>query len=141
MFEDSISYSLLHKGYCYLSTAWSIRLLFKVLNMIFSLLKSGAQTILVIGVSPISPSAQMTFDELKREFKTNIKHLRVDIANEEKMRVLDECLDKMPPVAGVINSAGVLDDKEFHNVTRDAYRRVMGPKINGKTFLLPSQEC
>ena len=104
--------------------------------MIFSLLKSGAQTILVIGVSPISSSAQMTFDELKREFKTNIKHVRVNIANEEEMSILDECLDKMPPVAGVINSAGVLDDKEFHNVTRDAYRRVMGPKINGKIFFV-----
>ena len=77
----------------------------------------------------------MTFDELTRRFNTNINHIRVNIANEEEMPVLEENLDKLPPVAGVINSAGVLDDKECHNIDRSSYRRVMGPKINGKMFV------
>ena len=98
-------------------------------------IKSGAHTIIVLGVSPISPSSQMVFDELKRKFTTNVIHIRVNIANEEEMRVLDKRLDALPPVAGVINSAGILDDKEFTDIDRASYRRVMGPKVNGKIYL------
>ena len=97
-----------------------------------SILISGAQTILVIGKSPISHSMQIMCNELRRKYETHIVHVRADIANEDEMKAVDEVLEKLPPVAGVINSAGVLDDKEFYKIDRNSYQKVMGPKVNGK---------
>ena len=83
----------------------------------------------------------MVFNDLKRKFKTVVVHVRVNIANEEELGVLDESLDELPPVAGVVNSAGILDDKELNDVDRASYRRVMGPKVNGKMFVLQALLC
>ena len=95
-------------------------------------LKLGAQTIIAIGTSPASHLMKSTCNELKRKFQTRVIHVRADIATEEGMKVIDEALEKLPPVAGVVNSAGVLDDKEFHKINRSSYQKVMGPKVNGK---------
>ena len=92
----------------------------------------------MIGVSPVSHATQMAFEELKRKFQTNVVHVRANIANEEEMYIVDEILDELPPVAGLINSAGVLDDKEICKIDRDSYGKVMGPKVNGKSF---SYDC
>ena len=97
-----------------------------------SILTSGAQTILVIGKSPISHSMQIMCNELSRKYQTRVIHVRADTAKENEMKAVDEVLDKLPPVAGVINSAGVLDDKEFYKIDRNSYQKVMGPKVNGK---------
>ena len=97
-------------------------------------MKSGAKVILVIGVSRISHSTQLAFDELKRKFQTHVFHVRANIAAEEDINAIDETLDELPPVAGVVNSAGVLDDKEFHKIDRSSYQKVMRPKVNGKVF-------
>ena len=94
----------------------------------------------MIGVSPVSHSTQMAFDELKRKFQTNVVHVRANISNEEEMHVIDEVLDKLPPVAGLINSAGVLDDKEIFKIDRDSYRKVLGPKVNGTSLSFDCQK-
>ena len=100
-----------------------------------SILISGAQTILVIGKSPISHSMQIMCNELSRKYQTRVLHVRADTAKEDEMRAVDEALDRLPPVAGVVNSAGVLDDKEFYKIDRSSYQKVMGPKVNGAFFV------
>ena len=93
---------------------------------------TGARTILVVGVSQLSPSTKLVFDELKKQFNARILHERVSIASEDAIRVLNEKLDSLPPVAGVVNSAGIIDDRELTSIDQESYQRVMRPKIEGK---------
>ena len=89
----------------------------------------------MIGKSPISHSMQLMCNELSRKYQTRVLHVRADTAKEDEMRAVDEALDRLPPVAGVVNSAGVLDDKELYKIDRSSYQKVMGPKVNGASFV------
>lgn len=43
--------------------------------------------------------------------------------------------ESMPPVAGVVNGANVLEDSVFAQMTADRFQRVLGPKVRGSKNL------
>ncbi len=44
-------------------------------------------------------------------------------------------LNSLPSIAGIVNSAGVLDDKSFLDIDRKSYRDVMASKVDGKDLI------
>lgn len=86
----------------------------------------------MIGVSQLPFDTQARFNELERTLNARILHLRANIAKEDVIKILDDYLRELPEVAGVVNSAGILDDKNVTSIEKESYQRVMGPKISGK---------
>eukprot|EP00794_Sanderia_malayensis_P013962 gene13962-15419_t len=95
----------------------------------------GAGTIITIGRSQPPPETEADFKAMKSEFGVDIKCLQADVGTSEGIKALENFLIDLPPVAGVVNSAAVLDDKLFKDVDRENYRKVMAPKICGTLFL------
>ncbi len=68
---------------------------------------------------------------MKNEFGADVKTLKADVGTTEGIQELENFLKDLSPLAGVVNSAAVLDDKLFKDVDRSNYRKVMAPKICG----------
>ena len=62
--------------------------------------------------------------------------MKADVGTKEGIAILEGVLKECLPIAGIVNSAVVLDDRLFRDVDTDNYRKVMGPKINGKVNIL-----
>lgn len=58
-------------------------------------------------------------------------YLQVDISNPEQMSSLQEQLDCLPSVAGIVHTAMVLRDEFIKDLTFESFNEVMGPKIKG----------
>jgi NAD(P)-dependent dehydrogenase (short-subunit alcohol dehydrogenase family)/acyl carrier protein len=58
-----------------------------------------------------------------------------DVADREALRGLFQTLDTLPPLAGVVHTAGVVDDALLESLGADQVRRTLAPKVNGAQFL------
>ena len=57
--------------------------------------------------------------------------MRADASTRQGIEVLREKLQRLPKLAGIVNSGAVLDDKLFQDVDRENYRKVFAPKMHG----------
>lgn len=65
-----------------------------------------------------------------------VKVLAVDVTNLHAVEALVESIRaSSPPIAGVANGAMVLNDALFSNMSSDAMRDVLGPKVDGSRNL------
>ena len=92
---------------------------------------AGAGCILTLSRSDAPADAKSKFKHLEDKYGVRILHLMLDISDNESIERLDAQLDRLPPVAGVVNSAGVLDDRPFQDIDVSSYKRVMSPKVTG----------
>ncbi len=101
----------------------------------------GAKYIAVVSRSgPSSSPAQKTVRQLE-ESGVRVLHEQVDIADCEKlMQALDRMLAQMPPLRGVIHSAGVLDDNSVEVMDAGLVDRVMDAKAKGALYLYQACE-
>ncbi len=97
---------------------------------------SGAGVLIPLSRSDVPSDSNNTFKNLEIKFGTKIVPLKLDISSQEGKTALEEELKNLPSIAGIVNSAGVLDDKMFSDIDRSSYQKVMTPKINGKTIIL-----
>lgn len=58
---------------------------------------------------------------------------QVDISSQTQMLALQERLQSLPDVAGIVHTAMVLRDEYIKELTFQRFNEVMGPKIKGKT--------
>lgn len=66
----------------------------------------------------------------------NVRCEQADVSNERAMRSLLEDVRKtMPPLRGVIHSAGIVDDGVLLQQTWDRFASVFRPKVNGSMVL------
>ncbi|PYI09611.1 KR-domain-containing protein [Aspergillus sclerotiicarbonarius CBS 121057] len=55
---------------------------------------------------------------------------RCDISHVESLAaILDECRQSTPPVKGVVQATMVLQDRLFHNMSREEWQAVLDPKV------------
>lgn len=73
------------------------------------------------------------FDQLRMTYNVNIKCVQADVGTKHGIEILEQELEKVGRLAGIVNSAVVLDDKLLADVDRENYTKVMGPKVNGKS--------
>ena len=95
------------------------------------LVDRGARHLVLTSRSGTSQEAAAVIPELEQR-GARVKLAAADVARQEDVaRLLADVRQSMPPLCGVFHLAGVLDDGMLREQTRDRFRRVMSPKIEG----------
>ncbi|RIK32672.1 MAG: short-chain dehydrogenase [Anaerolineae bacterium] len=95
----------------------------------------GARNLVLLGRSAPNDHAQKTIERFKHA-GVNVMAMQGDVSEEgDVVRLMQLIEDSMPPLRGVIHSAGVLDDGTFLQQTWPRFEKVMAPKVTG-TWLL-----
>ncbi|XP_022788744.1 uncharacterized protein LOC111328543 [Stylophora pistillata] len=97
--------------------------------------ENGAKSVAVIGRSKPSDAKLQEIRQLESRTGAKIHTFRVDISNPDQMASLEEQLNSLPNVAGIVHTAMVLRDEFIKDLTFESFSEVMGPKIKG-SFLL-----
>ncbi len=84
--------------------------------------------------SDVPSDTREHFENLELKFGSKIVPIKSDISSTEGLKHLEEKLNGLPSIAGIVNSAGILDDKMFMEIDRQSYREVMASKVNGKNL-------
>ncbi|GLW47204.1 hypothetical protein Stsp02_28660 [Streptomyces sp. NBRC 14336] len=91
------------------------------------LVAQGARHLVLAGRSAPSPEAERAVAALRES--AQVYTVRADLSRaEEVAAVLDRIDATMPPLAGVVHAAGVLDDGLLTGLDRDRFRAVAAPK-------------
>nr|VFJ62646.1 MAG: Acyl transferase domain-containing protein [Candidatus Kentron sp. DK] len=95
----------------------------------------GARHLVLTGRSTPSEEARGIITELEAA-GAEVRVIGADISDREQVaRLLAEMEAAMPPLAGIIHSAGVLDDGVLREQTLDRFDKVMAPKVAGGWLL------
>ena len=82
------------------------------------------------------PKIEERWVESFRETGATVKVFAMDVIDKSSLeRIVKDIRISCPPIAGVANGAMVLDDQIFANMSTDAMRKVLGPKIDGSKNL------
>ncbi|CAG8226046.1 unnamed protein product [Penicillium salamii] len=75
-------------------------------------------------------------DDMSTRYEAVVKTLPLEITSPESLQsVLASMAAALPPIAGVINGAMVLDDELFANMSFEQFSRVTKPKVLGTQLL------
>ena len=79
---------------------------------------------------------QADWDFLMGHGSVEVVCLRCDVSDEASVvSALGEVRQRMPPICGVVHSAGVLDDGAMANMSRERFERVFVPKVDAAWHL------
>nr|ADZ24997.1 polyketide synthase [Sorangium cellulosum] len=99
------------------------------------LAEQGARHLLVISRSGASEAHGPLLSELAAMGVT-VEVARADVAREAEVQAVFRQLDRaMPPLAGVVHAAGVLDDGILLQQSEQRFAHVMAPKVEGSWIL------
>lgn len=99
------------------------------------LAERGAKHLALMGRSAPTDLAAETLNHL-HDLGVNIKVIRGDVSQLPDIdHVLDEIAADMPPLKGIIHSAGLLDDGVLLHQEWSRFEYVMRPKANGAWYL------
>jgi len=91
----------------------------------------GAGSLVLMGRSAASAEAQDVIRTIEG-MGTTVRAAQGDVSREEDLRrALEEAGRSLPPLRGVVHSAGVLDDGGLLQLTWERFTRVMAPKVDG----------
>lgn len=91
----------------------------------------GARYLVLMGRQAPDAAAQTVLDRLASN-GVAVLPVRGDVASRDDLaRVLAQAAEVMPPLAGVVHSAGVLDDGVIGAQSWPRFATVMGPKVMG----------
>ncbi len=92
---------------------------------------NGARNLVLLGRKGASKVVEETLNSDPMA-KARVEVSQADISNAEQCRgVLDRVQETMPPLAGIVHAAGVLDDGLLLQLNEQRLRDVMAPKIAG----------
>jgi acyl transferase domain-containing protein/NADPH-dependent curcumin reductase CurA len=95
------------------------------------LVEHGARNLLLIGRNSPSPEAASALSEL-RDAGTRVEVRVADVSDRAQLETVFKEIDAaMPPLRGIVHSAGVLDDGVLTQQTWSRFERVMAPKVAG----------
>ncbi|KAI0172251.1 putative polyketide synthase [Hypoxylon sp. FL1284] len=77
-----------------------------------------------------SPAAAATV-KILRDRDVNVSVLRADITRREELASAFAQINPAIPIKGVLNAAGIFNDKVFSNMTIDAWRDAVDAKVKG----------
>ncbi|MBN1489666.1 MAG: SDR family NAD(P)-dependent oxidoreductase [Phycisphaerae bacterium] len=107
------------------------------LGLVFArwMVDRGARHIVLMGRRSASDEAKAAIAELQRD-GAEVRVLRGDVTRGEDVeRIFAEIESAMPPLRGIMHSAGVLDDGVLVNQSWDRFAKVLGPKVRGAWHL------
>ena len=92
----------------------------------------GARHLILLSRSGAKSAADKAAIEAMRERGVEIDMASADVADASAVRMLIErCKKELPPLAGVIHGAAVLDDASIPNMDMARFARAFGPKAQG----------
>lgn len=94
------------------------------------LVNQGACSLLLVGRSKPSKDAQQSIGWLRQQGAT-VAIAQADITDKADASRLQETLLALPPLGGVVQAAGVLDDGILMQQTWERFERVISAKIQG----------
>ncbi|WP_435103186.1 SDR family NAD(P)-dependent oxidoreductase [Arhodomonas sp. AD133] len=99
------------------------------------LLRRGASTLVLVGRSePDADGGQWLAS--RRAQGVDLHYRRVDVSDRASLAgLMEEVQERMPPLQGVVHTAGGLDDGLFINQDSDRLWRVLAPKATGAWHL------
>ena len=96
------------------------------------LVERGAESLVLTGRRKASEGALGRISALEKNEDVNITVLQADVANYEQMaEVFNTINETLPPLAGVIHSAGVLDDGSVVQQNWSRFQAVLNAKMQG----------
>jgi acyl transferase domain-containing protein/NADPH:quinone reductase-like Zn-dependent oxidoreductase len=99
------------------------------------LVEQGARHLALLGRNPAAGSAVETLRKLE-SIGANILVIQGDVSVEADVQLaFDQIREKLPPLRGVIHSAGQLDDASLVNQTWNHFKTVYAPKVLGASLL------
>ncbi len=99
------------------------------------LVAQGAKTLVLIGRNAPTSEAQTVIESLKQT-SAQIFVRQCDITNREQItEVFNQIQATLPPLKGIIHTAGVLQDALLVNTTWTQFAQVLAPKIQGTWHL------
>ncbi|MCB9504344.1 MAG: thioester reductase domain-containing protein, partial [Deferribacteres bacterium] len=99
------------------------------LSICKELIESGARSLVLVGRRAASQSARQQINTLMKS-GASIITLQGDMSYETDVRrILDYIADHLPPLAGVINSAGLLRDATLLKQDRQLFVQAFPPKV------------
>jgi hybrid polyketide synthase/nonribosomal peptide synthetase ACE1 len=98
------------------------------------MISRGAQYIVLTSRTPrVHPKF---VDEMRIRYGAVVRAVPLDITSPESLRSVHAAMSaSLPPIAGVINGAMILDDELFVNMTHEQFTRVTKPKVVGTLLL------
>jgi acyl transferase domain-containing protein len=95
------------------------------------LVAAGARHLALAGRREPSAAARHAIAELERQ-GASVTVLQADIGDPRQASTMcQEIARTMPPLAGVLHAAGVIDDAMIPGQTLDRFKTVMAPKVRG----------
>ena len=89
---------------------------------------------MTLGRSTVTAETKTELDQLQLTYNVKIKCVQADVGTKHGIEILEQELERASRLAGIVNSAAVLDDRLFVDVDRENYTKVMGPKVNGRSI-------
>ena len=95
------------------------------------LVNQGARHLVLVGRSAPSEQAQTAITAME-QLEARVITAQVDISQSDRVAdLLDHIAGELPPVRGIIHTAGLLDDGVLMQQTWPRFARVMAPKADG----------
>ncbi|WP_293122317.1 SDR family NAD(P)-dependent oxidoreductase [Moorena sp. SIO4G3] len=99
------------------------------------MVKEGAKHIVLMGRSGPGETAQKTIEELEAT-GAKVSVLLGDVSVPwDVEEIFQQMGESLPPLKGVIHTAGVLDDGLMQNMSWEQFTKVMAPKVQGTWYL------
>ena len=99
------------------------------------LAERGAGTLVLLGRRPPSEEASGVIREIEAA-GARVRVVQGDVSQEDDVRRLLETIDRdLPPLRGVVHSAGVLEDGALLRQEWAGFARVLAPKVDGAWLL------
>lgn len=111
------------------------------LQVVRWLFKQGARNLVLAGRREPGPAAREAIEQL-RAGGARILVVAADVSSEPDVaRIMREIGQSMPPLRGLVHSAGVLDDGMIPDQAWDRFRKVMAPKVRAAWNLHQATRC
>ncbi|MEM9923109.1 MAG: type I polyketide synthase [Cyanobacteria bacterium P01_D01_bin.50] len=95
------------------------------------MIEQGAKHLVLIGRGGASPETQAILAQLEQT-GTQVQVAKADVSDREDLvRVLEQIKISMPPLCGIVHTAGVLRDAVLEHQNWELFTQVMAPKIKG----------
>ncbi|MCP9272306.1 type I polyketide synthase [Mycolicibacterium arenosum] len=96
----------------------------------------GAGDVVLTSRRPADADAQSAIDEITERYKTRVHVFTADVGEESDVAaLLVRIRAELPPLAGVVHLAGVLDDALLGQQSVDRFRTTLAPKAFGAGHL------
>ena len=100
------------------------------------MVENGAKTVMCTARSMPSEEKMVDVQRLEQETGSRILLRQADVTSWKDMNTIKEELDRLPPVAGIVFTAMVLQDQLLKDADLKTCKKIVETKVKGKSFIM-----